>query len=75
MPRMDGVEATRRIRQSPGGEQVKIVAVTASVFADQRQDLFAAGMDDFVNKPYRFEELYNCLARQLGVRYSYADVV
>ncbi len=73
MPRMDGVEATRRIRQSPGGEQVKIVAVTASVFADQRQDLFAAGMDDFVNKPYRFEELYNCLARQLGVRYSYAD--
>ena len=73
MPRMDGVEATRRIRQLAGGDKVKIVAVTASVFADQQQELFAAGMDDFVNKPYRFEALYDCLARQLGLRYRYAD--
>jgi signal transduction histidine kinase/CheY-like chemotaxis protein len=73
MPRMDGVEATRRIRQLTGGDKVKIVAVTASVFADQQQDLLSAGMDDFINKPYRFEELYDCLARQLGLRYRYTD--
>ena len=32
-------------------------------------------MDDFVSKPYRFEELYDCLARQLGLHYRYAEDV
>jgi PAS domain S-box-containing protein len=71
MPVMDGVETTRRIRRLPDGEQVKIVAVTASAFKEQQQEIFAAGMNDFVRKPYRFDEIYDCLARQLGVRYLY----
>jgi PAS domain S-box-containing protein len=71
MPVMDGVEATRRIRQAPGGEAVKIVAVTASVFKEQGQELFDAGMDDCVRKPYRFHEIYDCLAKQLGIKYVY----
>ena len=54
MPVMDGIEATRRIRQLPGGKDVKIVAVTASAFKEQRRKLLDAGMDDFVRKPYRF---------------------
>ena len=70
MPLMDGVEATRRIR-ALGGPNVKIVAVTASVFADQREELHAAGLDDFVRKPYRPEEVFDCMARHLGVRYVY----
>lgn len=74
MPVMDGVEATRRIRALPGGQAVKIVAVTASAFKEQRDEMLAAGMDDFVRKPYRFDEIYECLARQLGVRYLYAGV-
>ena len=73
MPVMDGAAATRAIRQLPGGKDVKIVAVTASVFSEQRQEIFAAGMDDFVSKPYRFEEIYGCLARQLGVKFTYRD--
>jgi PAS domain S-box-containing protein len=72
MPVMDGVEATRRIRALPGGESVKIVAVTASVFKEQRDELLAAGMNDFVRKPYRFSEIYDCLAVQLGMQYTYA---
>ena len=71
MPVMDGIEATKRIRLLPGGQRVKIVAVTASAFKDQQQELLGAGMDDFVRKPYRVEEIYECLSRQLGLKYVY----
>ncbi|MDO8207262.1 MAG: MASE3 domain-containing protein [Gallionella sp.] len=73
MPVMDGLEATRRIRQLPGGKDVKIVAVTASAFMEQRDEMLAAGMDDFVRKPYRFNEIYETLNKQLGLQYIYAD--
>jgi len=71
MPVMDGLEATRAIRNLPGGKAVKIVAVTASAFIEQRAESLEAGMDDFVRKPYRFNEIYGCLSKQLGVRYIY----
>lgn len=74
MPVMDGIEATRAIRQLPGGKRVKIVAVTASAFTEQRDETLAAGMDGFVRKPYRFNEIYDSLARHLGVHYRYARV-
>ncbi len=74
MPVMDGIDATRRIRELPGGAEVKIVAVTASAFVDERDEMLAAGMDEFVRKPYRFDDIYECLKRQLGVQYRYADV-
>lgn len=72
MPGMDGIEATQRIRALPGGKSVKIVAVTASAFMEQRDEMLDAGMDDFVRKPYRFNEIYECLAKQLNVQYTYA---
>ncbi|QPK61727.1 response regulator [Methylomonas sp. LL1] len=71
MPLMDGIEATRRLRRLPEGQTVKIVAVTASAFKEQQQEMLDAGMDDFVSKPYRFDEIYDCLARQLGLKYIY----
>jgi PAS domain S-box-containing protein len=74
MPVMDGVEATRRIRELPDGKEVKIVAVTASAFMEQRNEMLNAGMNDFVRKPYRFNEIYECLTKQLGVQYTYADM-
>jgi signal transduction histidine kinase/DNA-binding response OmpR family regulator len=69
MPVMDGAEATRRIRALPGGTEVKIAAVTASAFASERESVLAAGVDDFVRKPYRATEIFNCLERHLGVEY------
>ncbi|HZW24073.1 MAG TPA: ATP-binding protein [Gallionella sp.] len=69
MPGMDGLEATRRIRALSGGKDVRIVAVTASAFADQRQEMLDTGMDDFVRKPYRAAEIFDCMARLLGVRF------
>jgi CheY-like chemotaxis protein len=71
MPVMDGEEAARCIRRLAGGDQVKIVAVTASAFMEEQQEMLDAGMNDFVRKPYRFDEIYDCLARQLGVEYVY----
>ncbi|MDP3876003.1 MAG: ATP-binding protein [Methylobacter sp.] len=69
MPVMGGIEASRHIRQLPGGKDVKIVAVTASIFMEQRNELLRAGMDDFIRKPYRFNDIYDSLSRLLGVQY------
>jgi len=71
MPVMDGIEATKRIRALPGGKDVKIAAVTASAFLEQREELTKAGMDDFVRKPYRSSEIYACMAKHLGLHYEY----
>ncbi len=73
MPVMGGEEATRLIRRQPGGEKVKIIAVTASVFKEEQQEILAAGMDDFIRKPFRFGEIYDCLARQLDLKYLYRE--
>jgi signal transduction histidine kinase/DNA-binding NarL/FixJ family response regulator len=73
MPVMDGLEATRRIRGLDGGREVKIAALTASVFKEERDNVVAAGMDDFIRKPYRAEEIFGCLTRQLGVRFVYEE--
>jgi CheY-like chemotaxis protein len=72
MPAMDGLEATRRIRKLPGGSDVKIVAVTASAFREQEQELREVGIDDYVRKPFRLEKIYHCLEQQLGLKWEYA---
>ncbi|MES9888588.1 MAG: ATP-binding protein, partial [Candidatus Sedimenticola sp. 6PFRAG1] len=73
MPRLGGLEATQRIRELPGGKEVKIAALTASVFKEQRDELMAAGSDDFVRKPYRPEEIFDCMARHLDLDYLYEE--
>jgi signal transduction histidine kinase len=74
MPVMDGIEATRRIRELPGGKEVRIVAVTASAFAEERSMMLEIGMNDYVRKPYRASEIYDCMAKHLGVKYLYEGV-
>lgn len=63
MPEMDGVEATRRIRanESERGYRPHIVALTASVLAEDRENFFAAGIDDFLGKPVKYETLSQLL--------------
>jgi CheY-like chemotaxis protein len=73
MPVMDGVEATRRIRACDRGHEVKIAAVTASGYASDRGQILAGGMDDYVRKPYRPAEIFECMARHLGVRYQVSE--
>ncbi|WP_300449733.1 ATP-binding protein [Accumulibacter sp.] len=73
MPKMGGLEATQSIRRLEGGLDVKIVALTASVFADQRGEILAAGPDDILHKPFRPNEIFDCLERLLGVRYVHQE--
>lgn len=70
MPVMDGLETTRRIRALPGGREVRIAVLSASVFKQERDEVIAAGADDFVAKPLRFGEVFAALARLPGVRYA-----
>ncbi len=71
MPVMGGKEATRQIKALPNGKDTVVVALTASVFEDQRDELFKAGVDAFVSKPYRIDEIFSCLHQCLNVEFIY----
>ena len=75
MPIMDGITATEKIRNLPNGDKVKIVAVTASVFTEQRQEFLDAGIDGIVGKPYRDDEIFTCMTKHLGVQFIYDEPV
>jgi HPt (histidine-containing phosphotransfer) domain-containing protein len=64
MPEMDGVEATRIIRQKwPKDQQPRIVALTANALQGDREEFLNAGMDDYVSKPIEVDELIRALTQ------------
>ncbi|MCB0094477.1 MAG: response regulator transcription factor [Caldilineaceae bacterium] len=64
MPEMDGLEATRQIRYEwPNEEQPYIVAMTANALQGNREEYIKIGMDDYVSKPIKIEELVGALQR------------
>jgi len=63
MPEMDGITATRIIRQQDLKNRPRIVAMTANIFKDAIAECFAAGMDDYISKPVLTEELVKILER------------
>ena len=65
MPELDGVEATRQIRTLPDWDTVPIIAMTANAFAEDRARCLAAGMNDFLPKPFIPEKLFAILLHWL----------
>jgi len=73
MPVMDGIEATRRIRQLPEGNDVPIIASSASVFEFNQQDSFKAGCNDFLPKPVKTEQLFRTIEKHLKIEWEYQE--
>ena len=63
MPVMDGLEATRCIRQNPAHQALPIVALTAGGFNEDKDLCFAAGMNDYLMKPFEYKDLIEVLQR------------
>ena len=69
MPELDGLDTSRRIRERwTDGERPRIIAMTANALQEDRDACFAAGMDDYVAKPVRPEELAEALTRASSPR-------
>ncbi|WP_414529677.1 GAF domain-containing protein [Nodularia chucula] len=82
MPIINGYQAARQIRDLSAqlnhhnGEistPTKIIALTASAFTEQKQECLDAGCDDFVSKPFRWEEILETLAQHLKLEYIYEN--
>jgi signal transduction histidine kinase/CheY-like chemotaxis protein len=71
MPVMDGYEATQHIKQCTMGQATVIIALTASVFEEKRSLILSSGCDDFVRKPFKDTEIFEKMAKHLGVKYVY----
>ena len=74
MPEMDGLEATRIIRGDPDMAGIPVIAITANATNEDRERCLAAGMDDFIGKPFKPHVFYATLAKWLPVRPSQIDM-
>ncbi|MGA2924806.1 MAG: response regulator [Solirubrobacteraceae bacterium] len=68
MPEMDGLTAARRIREDARAAQPYIVGVTANALQGDREACLEAGMDDYVSKPIKYDELVDALGRAGAAR-------
>jgi two-component system, sensor histidine kinase and response regulator len=68
MPRMDGIEATKAIRTLDIGVQIPIIALTANVMSDTRDICLGSGMNDFITKPVKLDDLRNVMEKWIKVK-------
>lgn len=68
LPKMDGLEATRRLRQMPALKETSIIALTAHAMKGDREKALAAGCCDYITKPINIRELPEQIVRNLTER-------
>ncbi|MEG4074808.1 ATP-binding protein [Microcoleus sp. Pol14C2] len=73
MPVMDGYEATQYIKSTIKGQATAIIALTASVWEEERAVILSAGCNAFMRKPFREADIFDALHKHIGVRYIYED--
>jgi signal transduction histidine kinase len=73
MPVLDGHEATRRIKATPEGRATPMVAMTASAFEEDRQQMLAEGCEAVVIKPFHQSKIVEVLGQLLGVQFIYEE--
>jgi CheY-like chemotaxis protein len=69
MPKLGGEEATQKIKADKTRKPPKIVAITASAFEEHRTHLLSIGCDDFIRKPFKPEDLIQCLSSHLQAKF------
>ena len=74
MPRLDGFGAARQIREQLPSDGPVIIGISASAFDPDRQACLDAGCSEFLAKPFREEQLFAAIERQLGLTWQYAEV-
>jgi PAS domain S-box-containing protein len=72
MPEMDGYIATRALRNMPEIKDTAVIAISAGVFNQTRQDCLDAGCDDFIPKPVITDELLEKISKHLSLKWQYA---
>ena len=73
MPVMGGMETVSILKENGHSDHMKVVAISASVLDHERAEYLEAGFDDFIDKPFRFERLCECLSTQLGATFEFAE--
>lgn len=73
LPVLDGYAATKRLKSTPAGKKIPVIAVSASAFEEERNDILATGADEFISKPFRECELFASIKQLLGIEYRYAE--
>ncbi|WP_226582662.1 response regulator [Microseira wollei] len=71
MPVMNGYETTKEIKATLKGQATVIIAITASVFEEQKPDILSAGCDDIIHKPFVDWVIFDKIIQYLGVRFLY----
>ncbi len=66
MPEMNGYEATRKIREIGGTESIPIIALTASALMEVEWEVYNAGMNEYVTKPFNPDDLYNKILKTMN---------
>ena len=70
MPRLSGIDAIKQIREDEALKNLKVIAVTASVFPDFQKEASEVGFDDFLGKPFRTSELLSKLQTHLDIEFT-----